>query len=135
VPKTGTVVVIDHRLQREVGHGPDEVKRRPEPAQRRKIHLGLFLAADVDRDQEYGFAALKLGGERFMGGNHDQDLVDRELIRRVLHQLPAGAQHLSCAFEREGEHAGVDERADRVQLELELGDEAECLRAAGLEAR
>jgi hypothetical protein len=69
-------------------------------------------------------------GNEVLGRGGDDDAGGRDLVRRGVGVVAPGAHHLACAHERPEREAGEHTGAELVQLELELGDDAEVAAAA-----
>lgn len=112
------------RNRRERVHGG------PELPQRLQERVGGSFAEERGRlDDDEGSAAQRLRNVR--DRRELQEASDGgDLVWHVLDPASPGTEHFRAALDREEQHTGVD-LGDRVELELERGDDAE--RAAATE--
>ena len=122
---------VEHLLRADHRHPPEHVERRwAELAQRPQHALALVGVARVDDPDREGRLALELLGERRLGRNGHERLVDRQVVRRLVHEVARETQGLAGALERMQQHARQHLRPVLAELELELGDDAEVAAAA-----
>ena len=102
---------------------------RHEFAHRADDLLAFFDGTDPTRDHRHGWPAVELG--RDDRKRRDVPVNDErgELVRRVRDPVAVEAENLRGSLHRPEDRTGEHGRADRIQGELELGDDPEV--AAG----
>ena len=130
-PTPGTALGRVHVQLEQVGRGRrrEGVHRGAQRAQRREqLRRGRLVAEVGHLDDDERLPAQRLGD--VLERREVQDAPDRGgLVGHRAHPLAPGAQDLGGALDGEGEHPGV-ELVDRVELELDGGDDAEVAAAA-----
>ena len=122
--------LVEHRLERDVGHGRDEVdQRRAAGAQRREHALALVEVARPRDGDDRDRASLVLGRERRLRRRGDQHGEGRERVGRVGHQRPRRLERRARLLPRVHEHPAEHGRPDAVRAELEARDDAELAAA------
>ena len=123
--------VVDRALEVGVADWAERVERgRPVLADRRERVLGRFDRAGVhagDRDRP---ATAQLRGDALLVGGVEVDERERQLVGRVVHDIAEQAQQFAPALGRVHHEAAEDLGPDRVQRELDRGDDAEVAAAA-----
>ena len=105
----------------------------PHSTSGRRTSLALVRVAGVEHDQSGDGLAAGRFGDEVGGRRREQREPAADLVGGVGHEVAVEAQQLGGGRARVQDHPRVDDRADRVQPELERGHDAEVA-AAALEA-
>ncbi len=122
---------VEEGLDRPVGNGADQLAERDADSPQRRRRADAFgdVPGPHQQQPEDGCAVVLGRQERkrrcAVRDDHDPELVGR--VRRVLAQP---AQHVRRLLERPVDRAAEHERADRVQVVLEGGGDAEVAAAS-----
>ncbi len=131
VAAPGRVARIDERLQRAIRHRLHPIgSRRHDAAQITEQRLAACVVSEPRHDDaDGGLQAQRLRHER-CGRREEEGDAAAPLRRRIAQQIAIRAAHGRGIGAREQEHAAQHHRPDRVQRELEFGDDAEVAAAA-----
>jgi hypothetical protein len=131
VAPAGGEEVVERTLRLDVGAGLAHVRERgPELAQGRQRWVGVLRRAGVEARHEHNRLAVQLLGNVGQGWNAPQPDLRRELVRRLRRVLPPGPQHALGVLVRVEDERARYLGAERVELELERGHDAEPASAA-----
>ncbi len=121
---------VDHLLHGDVRHRLDHVEAGgPELAQRPEHLVALGGITHVEHDDaDDGLAAHRLGHE-LLRRRGDERHAAADLVGRGEDEVAVEAHELARHRRRVHELAGEHDRADRVQTEVERGDDAEVAAA------
>ena len=122
--------LVERAVQRRVGHRPDTARHRPvrPRAAARAAATLLDRARPAGDDQAHRLAVALLGDERQRRSDLERE-ERAQLLRRVGDELAVDAHDLAGLIDRVEDRPAVDV-VDRVQAELERGDDAEVAAAA-----
>ena len=121
--------VVERALELGVGGRLEGVERRA-LADRRERGLGVGDRAGVHAgDRDRGLPA-QLVRDAVLVGRGQEDVGERDLVRRVDHEVAEAPQRLASLRARVEHEPAEDLGPDRVQRELERGHDAEVAAAA-----
>src|SRR3954447_22351120 len=127
-PRVG---LVEHLLQRDVRHRRRELEQSLPATPHLLDHVvELALLAEADHDRAVAgcqVVLLRDEGRRWRVERRDDDV---DLVRQRREDLSRATQHVAALVEGPEQHREVHHRADRVQRELELGDNAEVAATA-----
>jgi hypothetical protein len=121
---------VQDRLEGGVGHRADVVYGGAEVPERLHRRRPVLRVARVEHGYAEHRTAVQVHRDERFGRRGDHGAAGGHLVGRAVGPVAPAAQHLGRTIDTEHHQPGEHGRAERVQAELEFGDEAEVAAAA-----